>query len=297
MATAVLKKHQTAAIQARTGRVGFVPSKRVDHLALHTDKVTPAAAFAVFGAPAPQGSKKGFISASGKVGLKEMSEGLDPWRAAVRTAAMQVTKTPGWTAINEPVLISATFVVPWTAAAKKRGDVFLVSTPDLDKLQRSIGDAISPRPATNEGMKHLPEAMQRQAKAALMAQARRFTILHDDSVIVAWGHVKKVYPGTTSDALNEPGVFIEVWRIADIIDPIGSGSLARATVAQIMELTSPAGGSWQDALADQRSRPPVPLRAITPTLTLSPDDTTVVTSALFTIGPNELLGIAPKVAA
>lgn len=68
-----------------TGHVlepGSVPTEE-----LRTDLVDPVLSFVVYGVPAPQGSKSFAGFRGGKPILKEQSEGLDPWRTAVRQMA------------------------------------------------------------------------------------------------------------------------------------------------------------------------------------------------------------------
>lgn len=214
-------KARAAAVVQDAGAEGHivraVPTRRY-----RTDLVDPVLSFVVYGVPAPQGSKayKGFRN--GKPVLKETSEALAPWRDAVRrmarTAINDHTRRTGraWAPLDEAVMVSAVVTLPATGAAAKRGDVYATSTPDLDKLQRAIGDALAPTPVSPSVGKGLPERARKQAREKVLAQRRGQSVLHDDSRIAVWDRVCKVYPSTTPDSLGYPGVTIRVWRMAEL---------------------------------------------------------------------------------
>ena len=97
--------------------------------------------FFVPGIPQPQGSKRGFVSANGKVSMVESAAGVKPWRSDVKVFAADAMS--GHRLITGPVFLRCDFVMkrplsvprtrPTPAATKK---------PDLDKLLRAIGDAL-----------------------------------------------------------------------------------------------------------------------------------------------------------
>jgi crossover junction endodeoxyribonuclease RusA len=91
------------------------------------------------GAPATQGSKKAFIRGK-KVVLVEMDEKLPDWRAAVEAAA-RLAAGPTWPTIDAAVSVAGEvrLLKPKTT---KYPDA-PAGTPDLDKLQRAIGDALT----------------------------------------------------------------------------------------------------------------------------------------------------------
>ena len=92
--------------------------------------------FTAFGDPAPQGSKNVY---NGR--LVEASKKLKPWRAAVADAVFRTFVATGDASqFTEPVIVYATFYLPRPKSVKR----LLPSVPpDLDKLQRSLGDALS----------------------------------------------------------------------------------------------------------------------------------------------------------
>lgn len=186
---------------------------------LRTDLVDPVVAFVAYGVPAGQGSKRPLPGGR----LKEQSAYVQPWRQAVRRVARRAIadheRRTGqrWVALNEGVVISAVVTTPATDAATRRGDIYSLGSPDLDKLQRAIGDAISPQPLSLGDGKGLPEAARKRVREELMAQRRRVSVLHDDARIVGWEHVAKVYPARTVDALGFSGVVVQVWRVEELL--------------------------------------------------------------------------------
>ena len=178
----------------------------------------------VHGNPAPQGSKReaGRIQLGGgksRTRLVEASKGLEPWRNAIRAAMEDIIRDiPGWKPIAFPVRIQAAFTMPDSAAARKRGDVFHTNTPDLDKLQRGLGDALSPTPLPpsfgkpkGKGAMVPPPTELRALRAAEMERRRAKCFLSDDSQIVSWDAVK-VYPSRSPISLPSPGVFFAIYR-------------------------------------------------------------------------------------
>jgi len=91
------------------------------------------------GAPATQGSKKGFIRGR-KVVMVEMDEKLPAWRAAVEAAARQAAD-PEWVTIDSAVSISGEIRLRKPKTTKYPD--YPAGVPDLDKLQRAIGDALT----------------------------------------------------------------------------------------------------------------------------------------------------------
>jgi len=116
--------------------------------------------FTAFGTPRPQGSKR-------HVGKGIMIEASDvkPWRKAIAEAVYRAWVATGdESPFTEPVVVWATFFLPRPKSVKR----LLPSVPpDLDKLCRALGDALS-----------------------IDSNA-----LADDSLIVKW-HASKVYADT-----------------------------------------------------------------------------------------------------
>jgi len=92
-----------------------------------------------FGAPATQGSKKGFIRGK-KVVMVEMDEKLPAWRAAVEAAA-RLSAGPTWEPIDAAVSVAGQVSLRKPKTTKYPDAP--AGTPDLDKLQRAIGDALT----------------------------------------------------------------------------------------------------------------------------------------------------------
>ncbi|MFB9777298.1 RusA family crossover junction endodeoxyribonuclease [Brevibacterium otitidis] len=131
----------------------------------------------VNGIPAPQGSKRHI----GGGRMIEMSKKLPAWRKVVIEAA-QAEAGPEWEAMTPPLRASLHVLLPRPKKSKHRGPW---SPPDLDKLQRAIGDALE-----------------------------QAGVIVDDAGIVEW-HARKDW--TFED--GQPGAFISVERIPNRVEP------------------------------------------------------------------------------
>lgn len=92
--------------------------------------------------PAPQGSKRyvGGNRASGGRFI-EASKKLEPFRQAIGQAVQDYYKKhPEAEPFTEAVEVEATFVMPKPKTVKR---LWPTVAPDLDKLQRALGDSIS----------------------------------------------------------------------------------------------------------------------------------------------------------
>lgn len=134
----------------------------------------------VYGIAAPQGSKK-FVgtSKSGRGILVESSKKVRPWRQDVKAAALAVRG--GAIPLDEALSLRMVFTMPKPASAPKKARTFPMRMPDLSKLARSTEDAL-----TDAG------------------------IWSDDARIVEYTRLAKVYPGEDPEALEAPGVRIEI---------------------------------------------------------------------------------------
>jgi len=93
----------------------------------------------IHGHPATQGSKKAFIRGK-KVVLVEMDAKLPGWRAAV-TKAAKAAAGPRWKPWDGPVTVRGVINLPRPRTSKFQD--LPAGPPDLDKLQRAIGDALT----------------------------------------------------------------------------------------------------------------------------------------------------------
>jgi Holliday junction resolvase RusA-like endonuclease len=123
-------------------------------------------AFFVAGVPKPQGSKR-------YIGNNRFVEASDvkPWRRAIGKAADAALLASDLTPIDEPVVVLAVFCMPKPKTVNR---LWPSVAPDLDKLQRALGDGM-----TVDG-----------------------SVLVDDSRIVAWQSFK-VYA-------DVPGVYVVI---------------------------------------------------------------------------------------
>lgn len=96
--------------------------------------------FFVPGIPQPQGSKRGFVSANGKVSLVESAAGVKPWRSDVKVFAAEAMRGP---LLTGPVFLHCDFVMKRpVSTSKNKPTPPATKKPDLDKLLRAIGDAL-----------------------------------------------------------------------------------------------------------------------------------------------------------
>jgi Holliday junction resolvase RusA-like endonuclease len=147
--------------------------------------------FDVFGMPAPQGSKK-FVGTTkaGRGIMVESSKKVKPWRQDVKAAASTVaallcarTDLGGVAVpIAGPLWVSMVFTMPKPASAPKRKRTWPDKKPDLSKLARSTEDAL--------------------VDAGLIL---------DDSRIVEYVRLAKVFPGEDPQSLRSPGVSITIY--------------------------------------------------------------------------------------
>ncbi|MFE3629491.1 RusA family crossover junction endodeoxyribonuclease [Streptomyces goshikiensis] len=139
--------------------------------------------FKVLGTPVTQGS----VSTPAPGVVKYTAE-LREWRTAVNRAA-EAACGSSWEPANCPLVLSAVFTLPRPSSAPKTKIIHAAAKPDLDKLLRAIGDAMSPK-----------------SKSA-------FRVYTEDSRIVGCDVAFKSYPAplaTHAWALTEPGVTIAI---------------------------------------------------------------------------------------
>jgi crossover junction endodeoxyribonuclease RusA len=108
-------------------------------------------AFQVDGLPAAQGSKTVGRSKAGQLFVREASRALAPWRLAIALAARQAMN--GTDPFTGPLLLVATFRFPRPKTHYRTGrnagqlkltaPELCATRPDLDKLLRALGDAVS----------------------------------------------------------------------------------------------------------------------------------------------------------
>lgn len=106
--------------------------------------------FTVYGLPAPQGSKRHV----GNGRMIESSKKVAPWREDVKLAALRALEEhPAWPCNATSLSLHATFVLPRPRAHYRTGKhlhllrpsapEWCSTKPDLDKLLRSTGDALT----------------------------------------------------------------------------------------------------------------------------------------------------------
>jgi Holliday junction resolvase RusA-like endonuclease len=92
--------------------------------------------FRAYGRPAPQGSKK-FV---GNGRFIEASKYLKPWRESLATAIWAAQESQdSYSRFEGPVVVEAVFLIAKPGSVKR---IWPSVMPDLDKLQRGLGDAL-----------------------------------------------------------------------------------------------------------------------------------------------------------
>lgn len=103
--------------------------------------MTPALSVVVPGIAVPQGSVRSL--GAGRPSVHSNAQALLPWRAAVIGTVQQAMAESGgeWPLLG-PVKLSASFVLPRPRSAPK-ARLWPDKKPDLDKLVRAVGDALT----------------------------------------------------------------------------------------------------------------------------------------------------------
>lgn len=303
---------RNAKVAQDAGSLG-TPLSSVPVYPIRTDLVDPVLSFVVYGTPSPQGSKSFGGYRNGKPVLVEQSKGVDPWRKSVRQVGVQATREWSartgrrWVAIDEPVMASVVVTLPSSKAAQDRGDVFSYNVPDLDKLERAIGDALAPTPLPDSVGKGMTERAKKQVREKMMAERRQQAVLHDDSRIVIWHECMKVYPGTMPLALGYPGALIRIWRMSDLHRMSKTPIVRRdgqyaVKAGDLRRWARPAEGSWETATARSWRDPQAVLGADTSRpvavsgRTLTDEGVRAVLKTLATQSPDTFLTVAVSAA-
>ena len=140
--------------------------------------------FFVPGEPITEGSTRAFASGQRVVVTHDRGPELAAWRIKVAHAAEAAAEAAYWEPRHDgPVEVWAEFRLPRPKSAPKSRK-HAQTKPDLDKLQRAIGDALAPY--------------------------KRPGVLRDDSRIVAWSAVKRY-----ADDAHPVGVMVRVSKAQD----------------------------------------------------------------------------------
>ena len=165
--------------------------------------------FFVPGEPITEGSTRAFASGQRVVVTHDRGPELDAWRIKVAHAAEAAAQAAYWeTRYDGPVEVWVEFRLPRPKSVSKSRK-HAQTKPDLDKLQRAIGDALAPY--------------------------KRLGVLRDDSRIVAWSAVKRY-----ADDAHPAGVMV---RISKALDHLSGQSLTSLDDIR----NTPAGATIIDA--------------------------------------------------
>lgn len=99
--------------------------------------------FTVYGIAQPQGSSRAFVPKGWtRPVITSDNKGLKAWRHLVADAASRAIQEQGGAMFSGPVEITAAFYLPRPKSLGKRTKAH-TTKPDLDKLARSLGDALT----------------------------------------------------------------------------------------------------------------------------------------------------------
>lgn len=131
-------------------RVTLKPTDPLDEVRGKLAAASGHVTFCVYGTPAPQGSKRGFVNRSGGVSMVESSAKVKPWRQDVKHAALDFLAAGD--PITGPVRVDITFLLARpkghyrtgknSALLRDSAPEFPAVKPDVDKLLRSTLDAL-----------------------------------------------------------------------------------------------------------------------------------------------------------
>jgi Holliday junction resolvase RusA-like endonuclease len=161
----------------------------------------PVLFLVVHGRPAPQGSKRAVINRyTGRAAVVEQVKSVGPWRDAVRAEAVEARKAFAVGTLECPVIADMVFSFTRPKNHYRSGrNAHLLrddaprrppTPPDLSKLARSTEDALTDA-----------------------------AVWRDDSLVVEYGRLAKVFIGEDRDSLDSPGVLIRIWRVEDLTPP------------------------------------------------------------------------------
>jgi len=98
--------------------------------------------FTVVGTPKPQGSKRAYINR--KTGMPILTESagqpLRDWRTDIQQAALNAHQGPP---LEGPVMVTLDFTLARPKSHPKTRETWPTTRPDIDKLARSVLDAIT----------------------------------------------------------------------------------------------------------------------------------------------------------
>ena len=96
----------------------------------------------VLGTPVPQGSAKAFVRGKRAI-VTHDNAATEPWRDSVKAHARKVVGPEIRYTRPQAVHLAVEFVMPRRASAPKRSTPPHTRKPDLDKLVRAVGDALT----------------------------------------------------------------------------------------------------------------------------------------------------------
>jgi Holliday junction resolvase RusA-like endonuclease len=145
------------------------------------------------GKPAPQGSKRHV----GNGIMVESSKHVKPWRDAVRSDAIETMD--GAAPLDGPVVVEMVFTFARPRSHYRTG-----------RNAHLLRDDAPPRPATIPDLSKLARSTEDALKDA--------GVIRDDSLIVEYRRLAKVFASEDPDALSTPGVLVRIALYSDLVE-------------------------------------------------------------------------------
>ena len=129
-----------------------------------------AGSILVLGTPVPQGSAKAFVRGKHAV-VTHDNAATEPWRDSVKNAARAKVGPEIYYLRPAAVHLAVEFVMPRRASAPKRSTPPHTRRPDLDKLLRALGDALTGVVYEDDSQVTGIDACKREAEIGEMPKA------------------------------------------------------------------------------------------------------------------------------
>lgn len=165
---------------------------------------------AVFGTPAPQGSKRFYgSSAGGKGRFVEDGKNIKSWRAAVHDAAQAAIRC-----CNDPDCRTLRHPFPLTGPLVVRMVFSFVRPKSHYRSGKNAHLLRDDAPARPTGRPDVSKTLRSSEDSLTDAG-----VIKDDALLVEYERAAKVWCGEDPEALDAPGALIVVRTLVDVLNP------------------------------------------------------------------------------